>query len=618
MLDYTIQESELHKGFAEEIKINVLQPLNIMLTNLREEKKSWISSIESVKKNLSMLQEKQDLEEILIRSTNLWVDEMQERRRKLIENKANSNNDKAEDISENIIRLEKSIANKIKRVKEINENWEVLIKTIQDKKDKLKEIISQIEETEYSRIITIKQILVISNNIYLKGMNRLATLCGSIMKSYSRIDATQDIQSFINRQSFRSANEGELAELYKITNRLSYIKPESTRSNIRRESTIKREILALKNYCISASKQELKLYPNKALIKNVKLHSDLTIEEPKSIALFLYTACRFCRFTSRNSLLKRESILSRTKIKNEVKETASIENLIIKYWKLDEDQVEYAESVLDSIERLDSFAIYTSSLYAFLILLLKHLIQTLTSPNEKNEISKEFYKEVYSIAWGYIYWQIYKKTNYKDDDFEIECLNIIKTLEFNSYMTSDNLITNIQFANYTLSTLKLLQDKKYSTKVAIPFTLWLFKFYLAPAFFTNENLIDNQIFVNAGPLCLMLGLKIEWEYMIFLRCIMDLYVEGGNYAVKDEKQIKGLKAILGIKKLIDPSFISGLKVNDELKITPAIYEKYDTASILLPICDSFKASLSDFKNNFGNCLNKLRLILELTNFLYVP
>jgi len=225
---------------------------------------------------------------------------------------------------------------------------------------------------------------------------------------------------------------------------------------------------------------------------------------------------------------------------------------------------------------------------------------------------------VYSIAWGYIYWQIYKKTNYKDDDFEIEWLNLIQTLEFNSYMASDNLITNIQFANYTLSTLKLLQDKKYSTKVAIPFTLWLFKFYLAPAFFTNENLIDNQIFVNAGPLCLMLGLKIEWEYMIFLRCIMDLYVEGGNYAVKDEKQIKGLKAILGIKKLIDPSFISGLKVNDELKITPAIYEKYDTASILLPICDSFKASLSDFKNNFGNCLNKLRLILELTNFLYVP
>lgn len=624
VLDYTIQESELHRGFAEEIKINVLQPLNVMLVNLREEKNNWLAGIETIKKNLNLLQEKQQLEEVLIRSTKLWIQEMQEKKKKLIHSHERSSKTEEEKVPESITSLGKLIEAKTRKIEAIKGNWEALMESVEKEKEKMKAVINKIQDTEYSRILTIRQILIISNNIYLKGINRLAMLCGNVMKSYSRVDAKQDVQDFISRHSFCSASERELAELYKTsnhdphTNNSVEVRVAAVESDKEVEN-IKKDALALRSYHTRVSRQEAKLYLNASCIKN--LNADLACEEPANIALLLYAAHRFASKLGRNSVYKNGRMRSRDAIENGAEESESIfEALIPKYWNFSEEQINCVDQILNSVEQIDKFSLGSSSFHSLFVQLLKHWAQTLASQNGKTEISKQFYKGVYSIAWGYIHWQIHKRVKYRDEDFEAELQGTIRAREFSSYNASDNLITNAQFADYTISILESLQEKKYSNKIAIPLALWLFKVHVAPALLGDDVLISEKLIVDSKPLCTMLGIEMGWEYMLFLRCIMDLFILGEDFTAKSEKQAKGFKAVILLKKLIETNcldLIANIK-NSAQKIMPIVYEKHESASMLLNVVEALEISLSDFKHNFGSCFNKIKLVIDLVQLLYIP
>ena len=190
-------------------------------------------------------------------------------------------------------------------------------------------------------------------------------------------------------------------------------------------------------------------------------------------------------------------------------------------------------------------------------------------------------------------------------------------------MNETDIIKNVKFAEYTIITLEGLKAEKYSLKMAIPFAFWLFQNYVAPRIVDEKGQLNDRVHTimnESKAVYEMAGFEIEWGYMYLLRYIMDKYVAGIDYKTKNENQINGLKSMLFIKKYIEENyaeFLSTLKITVSSKFTLGLYEKIEKFGILTTVSESFESSLCNFKESFGNCINKLKIALDFTRFLYI-
>ena len=155
LLDFTIQESEFHKNYAEEIKNSILQPLTTTLTNLRSEKTAWLLAVDNLKKSLIVSQEKLKDEQAKLKFINKDLEMLEERKKKMMTNVTPNT---TENLPAPIKKLDALILGKSKQKDEITKSWEASISLEEQCKEKMKNILSNIEKTEYYRIVTLSQI----------------------------------------------------------------------------------------------------------------------------------------------------------------------------------------------------------------------------------------------------------------------------------------------------------------------------------------------------------------------------------------------------------------------------------------------------------------------------
>eukprot|EP01022_Parablepharisma_sp_SALTPOND_P019670 TRINITY_DN3401_c0_g1_i1.p1 TRINITY_DN3401_c0_g1~~TRINITY_DN3401_c0_g1_i1.p1 ORF type:complete len:592 (-),score=81.07 TRINITY_DN3401_c0_g1_i1:1639-3414(-) len=541
-----------------------------------------------------------------------------------------------------IQKLERAIIEKAKRKKETADSCEASTtsasQTEEHYKGRMKRILNIVEQDESLRINILKRALTASNEAYLRKLNNKSKLCEIVGNTYTQINSAQDIQNFIRKDSLCTTNEEELRGLYKIMGEDLHLatKQKSASELLRRSEQqrqladkINKALAVLKHLRIRSGRQEelCHIYPPVSVLKKINIHSELKGEDQTAVKLFMYAAYEFAVMTAANN----STVMSpfRTTLGSQTSTDHANKNvfgkILAEKWNLSETQIEYVKELLKPAEELK---VKSWSFYNLLLHLIGQWTKVLSNRRDKQqETGQWFYKGVYAVTWGYIFWQVFNKVGYKDDEFEVECSNLLQLLEFNSYMAEASLATDAQFAEFTLKVLQSLQNsRRYSLKPAIPITLRLFQEYVAPVFIEEkeERLLKrefDQLMEEARPFYETLGLELEWAYAFFLRHVSDHYVAGTDYKEREEKQMKGLRAMLDIKKYIEsnhPEFLSPLKMknNDLLEPTAELYERIEKAGVLLKVAEFFESSLTDFKGNFGKCTNKLKVVLDLGRLLH--
>jgi hypothetical protein len=633
LLDFTIQESELHKNFAEEIKVKVLQPLHEIRIKLSKEKENWLYAINALKTNLVATQEKLKQEQQRLKAINQDIDKIKERKKKAMEA---IGLDPMEEITfnnlpEDIKKLEKAILDRTRAKKEMADSCEAsnnsASQTEEHYKARLKRILYIVEQDESLRINITKKALIASNDIFINLKQNELKLGDIANKNYGQINSAEDIQSYIRKNSLCSTNEEELKILYKSlgedlcadANKKLPEAKKVTEADRLIEEKIKRNLIALKQLRNKVGKQEelYGIYPLTSLLKKTMIHSELKHENSELLKFFLYAMSEFSEamaakiMVAKNPFRSSKERSSITLIANH--STSEFTEKLIKQFNITEAQKAYVEKLIEGIEVTKTTTLKSIGFYTFLLHLLRHWIKTL---NDHLELVEEFelqvISEVYTITWAYIFWQVFNRAEYKDEEFDQECAHIVHMIQFSSYMPEASLLKSTQFAEFTLDTLEKLKER-YLLKPSLPFALKFF--YPLVALVDEENF--GQLMRDAKLLFETLGIDIEWAFTYLLKYIADSCVNGSDYTERNEEQIKGLRRMLKVKRYIEANGMQlSEKVTNMLEITPELHESIERVGILLSVAESFNESLVSFKASFEKCVNKLKAVLELNAFLH--
>ena len=640
-MDLTIQESELHKNFAEEIKAKVLQPLHEIRIKLSKEKENWLYAINALKTNLVATQEKLKQEQQRLKAINKEIDKVKEKKKKAMEA---IGLDPMEEIAfnnlpEDIKRLEKAIIDRTRAKKEMADSCESssnsASQTEEHYKARLKRIFYIVEQDEALRINVTKKALIASNDIFINLKQNELKLGEIANRSYGQISSVEDIQSYIRKNSLCSTNEEELKTLYKslgedLCTDINKKLPEArktTEADRFIEEKVKRNLIALKQLRSKVGNQEelYGIYPLTSLLKKTVIHSELKYENSDSINFFLYAMGEFSEaMEAKISVAKnpfRSSKEESSVSLKTIQTTSDFNKKLIKYFKITEPQKTYTKNLIKEIEVTKTTVLKSVGFYYFLLRLLKHWSKKL---NEHMEIAEDFeldvIKGLYTITWAYIFWQVFNRTEYRDEEFDQECAHVVHMVQFSSYMAEVSLLKSTQFVEFTLKTLEKLKER-YVLKPSLPFAL---KFFNKLVFWVvheeSKELVKgdfDQLVTDAKLLFEMLGIDIEWVFTYLLRYIANSHVIGYNYTEKNEAQIKGLRGMLKVKRHIETNGMKlSEKANNISEITVELRESIERVGILLSVAESFNEALTSFKKSFGKCINKLEAILELNAFLH--
>eukprot|EP00826_Nyctotherus_ovalis_P017257 TRINITY_DN15069_c0_g1_i2.p1 TRINITY_DN15069_c0_g1~~TRINITY_DN15069_c0_g1_i2.p1 ORF type:complete len:418 (+),score=151.74 TRINITY_DN15069_c0_g1_i2:403-1656(+) len=398
LLDLTIQESELHKGFAEEIKAKVLQPLHEIRIKLSKEKENWLYAINALKTNLTASQEKLKQEQQRLKSINQEIDKIKERKRKAMEA---IGLDPMEEIAfnnlpEDIKKLEKAIIDRTRAKKEITDSCESSSNSASQAEEhykaRLKRILYLIEQDESLRIKVVRKALMASNNVFV-GLRQSELKLGEIAsRSYGQISAVEDIQAYIRKNSLCSTSEEELKILYKSLGedlragdikKIPENKKQSEAERILAEKA-KRDWIALKQLRSKTGKQEYlhDLYPSTSLLKRTAVHAELRQEDAEVTSFLLYAVNEFSEVADakitfaknpfRSSKEDRSSVPSQNTQGN-----SEFNKRLGKHFKITEEQKILAKTLIEGIEVAKTDALKSMGLHCFFLHVLKRWVRVL-------------------------------------------------------------------------------------------------------------------------------------------------------------------------------------------------------------------------------------------------
>ncbi len=717
MLDVTIQESEFHKNYAEEMKEKVLQPIHDIRVKLSKEKENWLYAMETLKKNLVAVQEKMKQEQLKLKGITQEIEAIKERKRKAMANIGLDPNEEIalENMPADIQRLERALIDKTKKKKEVTDTCEASNTSASQAeemyKEKMKRILGIIEQDEAQRISVVRQVLKASNEVYTRMLKRKSTLCEMAGNIYGQVNPFSDLQGYIRKDSLCSTSEEELRRLYKsLGEELVVLGKDKAAAPVERSLSkkslevnqqhlladkVKKETATLKHLRIRVGKVEelYRLYPNTTMLKRLSVHADLRCEDLGSIRAFIYLLYRFAAIISatktnkpglfRSTLVEKgikpsdaaslakegqekpkdaekEKEQEKQREKEKAKEKEKKEMLVkmmVGTWGIPESQVSYVTELLkvggDGF-KLRAESLRSGGLHFALIFLLQkwQRVLSLQSQGEKEkqddktmEMATPFFRAVYSFAWGYVFWQVFSKVSYKDDEFESECGNLVQLLEFNSYMSEASLVNNLQFAEYTIRTLQsLAKTGRYDLTPSTPASLSLFRSFVGP-FLVDEKekrLLPaefDQLMDDVQPLCEVLGVEHEWSFVYLINYIGETFLTTTDFTKPNEGQTRAIHGLLSIKKHLEGNYVTfiaagRLKPADFLAPTSSapgedvsapvpptvtefqLHEKVQKAGVLFTFSDRIHESLLDFRRNFGTCVNKLRAILDIGRLVY--
>lgn len=639
LLDLTIQESELHKSFAEEIKSKVLQPLHEIRIKLSKEKENWLYAINALKTNLTASQEKLKQEQQRLKSINLEIDKIKERKRKAMEA---IGLDPMEEIAfdnlpEDIKKLEKAIIDRTRAKREIADSCESSSNSASQAEEhykaRLKRILCLIEQDESLRIKVVRKALTASNDVFV-GLKQSELRLGEIAsKSYGRISAVEDVQGFIRKSSLCSTNEEELKILYRSlgedlragnTKKTPESKKQSEAERMLAEKA-KRDWIALKQLRSRAGKQERvhDLYPSAPLLREAAVHSDLRQDDAAATGFLLYAAHEFAAVVDAKVAFAKNPFRPSKEDRPSgsspsVLGSPEFSKRLGKYFKITEEQKALASTFIEGIEVAKTDALQSMGLHSFFLHVLKRWTGVLAAHAEvTDEFEVQVHKQLYSLIWAYIFWQIFAKVDYKDEEFDQECVQVMQMIQFNSYMAEASLVRNTQFAEFTLEVLEKLQER-CSLKPSLPFSLKFFN-SLAPLIIEEDGkeLVRDdfgQLVDEAKLIYEMLGIEMEWACVFLLKYIADTCIPSNNYAERNERQGRGLKGMVKIKRHVESNYKEA--ISKSLETAAELRGNIEKAGIVLSLAESFSESLASFKKSFGECANKLKAVLELNGFLH--
>ena len=688
LLDFTIQESEFHRAFAEEMKEKVLKPIHENRNKLTQEKENWMYKIEALNKYLISAQEKLKQEQAKLKLINQEIESAKDKKKKALSSIGIDPNEEIafQNLPPDIQKLEKLIIEKAKKKKEIADNCDASTmsasQTEEQFKENMKQILERIEQNEILRMTVVKQAFEASNELYTKKLKFKDSLCKIVGRAYTQINPHNDIQAFIMKHSLCATNEEELKGLYKnlredinaqpkqgmIEGQQVQAKEANNAENDPQKiliEKIKKKMGELKHLRATTGEQKFinGFYPNTSTLKRVNLHADIKCEDTNIISAVLYCVYTMAYTTAKHNQVsvspfretigeqkktiasesKKEETPPKPSILDEHKRTL-FSNKIRASWMIPDSQIEIIENLLKVFEdgsKWKDISLKANGMHSILLYLLQQWqLEILHSNGVHSPARLQFSKGMYTLIWSYVFWEIFRKAHYKDEEFDQESGSIIQILEFNSYMAEATLLTNQHFVEVTLKALlELKKNKKYDLQYPTPVSMLLFEEYVAKELISVEEKgllvknFDNMI-EEARPLNETLGIDPDWTYGYLIRFIWKKHIGTGNYTKRNELQNNAIKAILSLKTLIEanfPSFYSAGKLkpnefflapsgnNHDFALAtsdPLLYSKVEKSGVLFSLIENIGESLYYYKDSFGNCTNKLTAILEIGKLLY--
>ena len=590
LLDSLIQQAELHSTFATHIKNFVIEPINKERIKLSEEKIAWLESISTVNKNKKQLQERLKAEENKLLLINQEISQLKAKQ------------SQGFNIQEQLSTLE----GKRDLLNGPLSAFKVTVSSNQTQlHEKIKDILDTIENNETKRIRILKDTLNQYCDLLIKMDKNTNEIHENMKTTFNHINEHKEVQEFIKKHGFSVKDHSSLIELYKsfgIESKCDDKKVEEEEVKVKKKS---KEDVKWEGFRdrVQIVEDEFALYPFANTLKIFKVHSDIEGKDLFIPRIYLVILHSFIQWY--NIKMKRKTI-----------QVIRVPSELAKGLKVSNEQLIDIKSFMETIAISEKLAATESHyLYFSLLYTLKQIKSYLLKEIKLNEGIEVYFKAIYTMAWGYIFWVIAAKTQYNDQLFANEFKSLIDIPKLSKYMEQPT-FNSIDFCKLTIHSLYILHKAnnkvgKYSLKPPLIFVYKIF-FKSIGMLIIDE---DEKNMLNVGykkiidiitPLNNALGLSMETLYACVIVYIWDTYLAHyTTFADMNEDQNKALRALESITKTLQ-----------SIRKTIKWEEQIELAGILMKVYDKIEDILDDTITMFGKCINKIKYIISLLKLIH--
>ncbi|CDW85886.1 UNKNOWN [Stylonychia lemnae] len=640
LINFTIQESELHKEFALQTKTNIVEVLDETRKNLSLNKKNWMAKLEQLKRQIRESNEVYKREYLKYQQQNLVVEDCKRKRNEqylkyglnIDDQIAFENMPKPIQLAEQ--RYNEALAkfNDIKKSTQIQQEYTE--RCVSDFNKGSSDILEQIEKQEYQRLDVLKQNLQSFSVQIVSLLQQHESLHKLIDLEFSNVDPMKDIQLFIQKNSTFAKNE-RLKNLYKEMGLYQQINEEQSTQTIDKNKLHVGEGLLVEKTS-RAMAQRLKQMEEdrkrKAIEDENSKKEQLKLKKCQNVVNIMKDT-RELLYKIGNQALKYQSIdnlyqarpgvTGEFKIgnKNTIEQLSYLLLLVYKpistnnlqpKFNITEEIASYLDPIIKNLSSNKQ-----SDLFQILHRIFEHYRQLETNSGGKyfeNQISskeKEFYKSLMGFSWTWIRLIVLKHSAYNVEQYEKELSSFIDQVELEHHQSSQCTLEAIDF---TFNAMKYVQkiSKKDSFNLCFPLNYLL-----------HQNIIP--LYMDDGKnKNSKLGISFQDYY---------LNLQGFTEKILGNKALYSLKYLIQKLTKEHPSSVSHRIISVELIKDKQIEEplNYFSSSnkepakllsiinncwLMSDLCKDLFKILENYDNNFGECFNKLRLILDFASICF--
>lgn len=220
LINFTIQESELHKEFAIQTKSNIVQALDDTRKELSKNKKGWTEKLDSLKKQITTANEASKREHQRLTQQVAIVEDLKKKRDEQYLKFGLSVDDqiRLENMPPLLQQVEKKYQDAVQKLAECRKTsatqQEVTEKCVADFNRGSQEILEHIEKQEYIRLDVLKAGLANFSLVVSNMVQQNESLYKLLDMELAGVDPVKDLQAFIHKHSTFADNE-RLRNLYK-------------------------------------------------------------------------------------------------------------------------------------------------------------------------------------------------------------------------------------------------------------------------------------------------------------------------------------------------------------------------------------------------------------------
>eukprot|EP00347_Sterkiella_histriomuscorum_P023264 403335317 len=675
LINFTIQESELHKEFALQTRTNIVQVLDETRKNLSSNKKNWLAKLDQLKKQIRESNEMYKREYLKHQQQSLIVEDFKKKRNEQYLKYGLSLDEQLQfdNMPKPIQQAEQKYQEAITKFNEIKKatqaQQEYTERCVSDFNKGSSDILEQIEKQEFQRLDVLKQNLNSFSVQIVSLVQQHESLHKLIEQEFANVDPMKDLQLFIQKNSTFAENE-RLRNLYKemglyqpISEDISSHKDDKNRhlwgSGLLVEKTSramaqqlkqmeedrKRKALEEENH----KKEQQRLKKCQSIVNSLKDTRELLYKIGNQVINYQNIDCLYQARPGASQEFKigsKSTIDQLVYLLMMVYKPISTNNLQ-KTFEITDEMTLYLDQLIRTLSQNKS-----PDLFQILHRIFEHYKQQETASGNKffeHQMSpkeKEFYKSVLGFAWTWIRLIVMRNAAYNSEQYEKDLNSFIDQVELEHHQSAQCTLEAIEF---TFNAMKYVQklSKKESLTLCFPLNFLLHQ-TIIPLYLDESNKNKNSLlslsfqdhFLNLQAFSeKILGVKQSHQLMQLMRHIFNENLRdqiNHNFSEFSELQNKSLYSMKYLIQKISkehPSSLNQRTISVELVKEKNIEEPLNFFSskdkepakllsvvnncwLMSDICKDLFKILENYDTNFGECYNKLRLILDFTSLCF--